>query len=311
MRLNPTPVLLVLSSLVLPACAQDTATAAPAAPSPAAVAEAAPVAPAVVPVPKDTSWKRELVGNFNIASSYYSDWAKGGQDNVAWNFKLQGRLERDDSDWNWTNTAHAQFGQVKLGDQAIRKTDDELKAETVLSRKLTNYVAPYVSASFQTQFAPGYQYPSDTVAPVAVSDWMDPLYMIQSAGVGSAPVEWLRTRVGAAVHETRTDVYRQWANDLPPKPQHRKAWKAEPGAEWVTELKKTVADKLLLQSVLATFTNFKGWDEATLDWTSTVSFQLTKYVNVNASGELRRDIQQIDDWQWKHQLSLGLNYSFL
>ncbi len=122
-------------------------------------------------------------------------------------------MERDDSDWNWTNTGHAQFGQVKLGGQAIRKTDDELKAE--------------------------------------------------------------------------------------------------PGAEWVTELKKTVADKLLLQSTLATFTNFKGWDEATLDWTSTVSYQLSKYINVNASGELRRDIQQFDGWQWKHQFSLGLNYSFL
>jgi len=303
MRQIPTPVLFAALCSTLTAGAQDTATA-PIPVVPAAVENTLPV-----PAPKDTTWKRELVGNFNIASSYYSDWSQGGEDNVAWTAKLQGRLERDDSDWNWTNTGHARFGQVKLGGQAIRKTDDELKAETVLSRKLSKYIAPYVSASFQTQFARGTQYPSDTVAPVAVSDFLDPLYLVQSAGMGSSPVEWLRTRVGAAVHETRTDVYRQWAND--PKTTHWKAWKAEPGAEWVTEFKKTVADKLLLESTLATFTNFKGWDEATLDWNSTLSYQFSKYVNVNASGELRRDIHQFDGWQWKHQLSLGLNYSFL
>jgi len=293
-----------------PPAAPVPGTVAPPTPAPVQTSpEPAPAGAVAAPAPRDTTWKKELVGGFNVASSYYDNWSQGGEDNIAWGASLKGRLEHDDSDWNWTTTGLAKFGQVKLGDQAIRKTDDDLEAQTVLSRKLTEYVAPYVSASFQTQFARGYQYPSDTVPPISVSNFLDPLYTIQSAGVGTMPLDWLRTRVGAAVHETRTDEYRAWANG--PNSTGRKAWKVEPGAEWVTDLKKTVADKLLLESTLATFSNLKGWDAAVLDWTSTVSYQFSKYFNVNASGELHRDIQQFDGWQWKHQLALGLNYSFL
>ncbi len=48
-----------------------------------------------------------------------------------------------------------------------------------------------------------------------------------------------------------------------------------------------------------------------MTWSSTATLQFSKYANVNLSGELRRDIQQADTWQWKHVLSLGLNYSLL
>jgi hypothetical protein len=317
MRSQILPVLILVQLWAIQSAPAQETSAAPApgtvAPPTPAPVETSPVAAlaaeAAAPAPRDTTWKKELVGGLNLASSYYDNWSQGGDDNIAWGASLKGRLEHDDSDWNWTTTGLAKYGQVKLGDQALRKTDDDLEAQTVLSRKLTSYVAPYVSASFQTQFARGYQYPSETVPPISVSNFLDPLYMIQSAGVGTMPLDWLRTRAGAAVHETRTDEYRTWANG--PNSAGRKAWDVQPGVEWVTDLKKTVADKLLLESALATFSNLKGWDAAVLDWTSTVSYQFSKYINVNASGELHRDIQQSHGWQWKHQLALGLNYSFL
>ena len=321
---------LLLSALLAAAVAaqaQDSTAAAPAA-APATTTEAAKPAPEAAPVPApaavattpaaavaDTAkpepspWKNEAVGSFNVASSYFHDWSQGGEDNLAWNIKLQARSERDGKDWNWLNKANAEFGQIKLGERGIRKTTDELKAETMLSRKLSKYLNPFVSAGLQTQFARGYKYPADTLPRVAVSNFLDPLYLTQSAGVGSKPVSWFQTRLGAAIREIRTDEFTSYSDDA--STSEIEDWKIEPGAEWVSEYKQTVANNLLLQSTLTTFTNFKGWDEAILVWNNGATFQFTKYINVNASGELRRDIQQIDAWQWKHVLALGLTYNFI
>lgn len=320
---------LLLSALLSAAVAvqaQDSTTATPAA-APATTTETAKPAPEAAPVPApaavatasaaevDTAkpepspWKNEAVGSFNVASSYFHQWSQGGEDNLAWNIKLQARSERDGKDWNWLNKANAEFGQIKLGDRGIRKTTDELKAETMLSRKLSKYLNPFVSAGLQTQFARGYKYPADTLPRVAVSNFLDPLYLTQSAGIGSKPVSWFQTRLGAAVREIRTDEFTSYSDDA--KTAKVEDWKIEPGAEWTSEYKQTIANNLLLQSTLTTFTNFKGWDEAILVWSNGATFQFTKYVNVNASGELRRDIQQIDDWQWKHVLALGLTYNFI
>jgi hypothetical protein len=135
------------------------------------------------------------------------------------------------------------------------------------------------------------------------------LNLTQSLGVGSKPTAWLQTRLGAALREVRTDEFPSYSDDI--HTTSLEHWKLDPGAESVTDYKQTIGQKLLLQSTLSMFSNFKGWDEIALDWSSTASFQLTRFVNVNASGELKRDIQQVDAWQWKHVLSLGLTYSFL
>lgn len=298
--------LLVATALVH---AQDTTSTAPIT-EPAAVAAVEPVvAPVDTVKPPVSPWKKDAVGNFNVSSSYFHDWAGGGEDNLAWTTKLQASAIRDGADWNWASKGAAEFGQIKLGDRGIRKTSDEIKGETVLSRKLSRYLNPYVAATAQTQFARGYKYPADTLPRLAVSDFLDPLNMTQSAGIGSKPTEWIQTRLGAALREVRTDEFTSYSDD--PETIEIEDWKVEPGLEWVTDYKQTIAEQLLLQSTFAAFANFKGWDEIIVVWTSSATYQLSKYINVNASGELRQDIQQTEDWQWKHVLSLGLSYTFL
>ena len=301
-----------------PAPAPAAEVAKPASAAAPAIQTAAPAASTTVPVaaaaidtakPVPSPWKRNAVASFNVASSYFHSWTQGGEDNLAWTAKLQASAERDGKDWNWQSKGSGEFGQIKLGERGIRKTTDEIKGETVLSRKLTKYLNPFASAGFQTQFARGYKYPADTLPRVAVSNFLDPLYLTQSAGVGSKPTSWLQTRLGAAIREVRTDEFNTYSDD--PKTDEIEDWKVEPGAEWVTEYKQTIQKNLLLQSSFSAFANFKGWEEIIVVWTSGATFQFTRYINVNASGELRRDIQQADTWQWKHVLALGLTYNLI
>ena len=299
----------ILLSAAVSLHAQDTASTPAATPLPVSATAATPSAAADTAKPVPSPWKRDAVANFNIASSYYHEWAAGGEDNLAWTFKLQGSAVRDGADWNWASKGSAEFGQMKLGERSIRKTSDEIKGETVLSRKLSRYLNPFVAATAQTQFARGYKYPADSLPRIAVSSFLDPLYLTQSVGVGSKPTEWIQTRLGAALREVRTDEFIAYSDD--PKTDEIEDWKIEPGAEWVTDYKQTIAERLLLQSTFSAFANFKGWDEILVVWTSSATFQLAKYINVNASSELRHDVQKSEAWQWKHVLALGLNYTIL
>lgn len=290
------------------------APAEPAAPAPASTEAAPATAPVPVveapPAAPASPWKTEGVASANISSSYFHDWAQGGEDNVAWTLKALLSAERDDARWNWASKASAEFGQIKLGDKAPRKTGDEIKLETVLFRKVSRYLNPFVGAGAQTQFARGYKYPSeDTLPRRAVSDFLDPLYLNQSAGMGTKPVEWFQSRVGLAVRETRTDAFPSYSDDTATAPVEH--WLVEPGLEWVTGVKQTFGGNLLVQSDLSVFSNLKGGEEIVAVWTSQAALQVAKYANINVSGELRHDPRQYDGWQWKHVLALGLTLNVL
>lgn len=261
------------------------------------------------PAPPASPWKLQAVASANLASSYFSDWSQGGEDNLAWSIKFDGKAERDGADWNWANTGKAEFGQTKQGDLAPRKSADEFKLETILTRKLTAMLNPYTAASAKSQFAFGYKYPKEGGGRIPVSDWMDPAYFTQSLGMGYKPVEWFRTRLGAAVQETWTNGFRQYSDDTTTAGQER--WKIEPGMEWVTTYDQTLYNSLVLKSELGVFANFEGWDEVDAGWTNSVAWQFTRWINVNVAAEARRDLNQFDGWQWKHVLSLGLTANLL
>lgn len=264
---------------------------------------AAPAAPLVSP------WKTQVVASANFASSVFDNWSQGGEDNLAWSFKFDAKADRDGADWNWANAGKAQFAQVKQGDLAPRKSADEFKLETILTRKLTAMLNPFVSASAKSQFAFGYKYPKDGGGREAVSDWLDPAYFTQSLGVGYKPLDYFRTRLGGALQETWTDGFRSYSDDTTTAGRER--WKVEPGLEWVTTYDQTLFKSLVLKSELGVFANFKGLDEVDADWTNSVAWQFTRWVNVNMTAEGRRDLNQFDGWQWRQVLSVGLTANLL
>jgi hypothetical protein len=310
--------LLTLAALASLAQAQETVVSAPEAkaapvasvPAPAPVVAPAPVAVAeAAPAPVVSPWKTRVVAGANLASSMFHDWSQGGEDNLAWSLKVDAKAERDGVDWNWTNTGKAEFGQVKQGDLAPRKTADEFKVETILVRKLTEMLNPFAAASAKSQFAFGYKYAKDGGPRTAVSDWLDPAYFTQSLGLGYKPYDFARTRLGLAIQETWTNGFRTYSDDTTTAGRER--WKVEPGLEWVTTYDQTLMKSLVLKSELGVFANFKGWDEVDAGWTNSVAWQFAKWVNVNLAVDGRRDLNQFDGWQWRQVLSLGLTANLL
>jgi len=99
-----------------------------------------------------------LAGGVNCSQVALKDWAQGGEEALNWTLNVNGNSVRETEKISWNNTYKFAFGQTRLGDQGVRKTDDKIDLETVLTYKLGTMINPYFGATFKSQFASGYPY---------------------------------------------------------------------------------------------------------------------------------------------------------
>jgi hypothetical protein len=253
-------------------------------------------------------WQNEVVAGLNLTQTSFDNWSQGGENSLAWQFNFNAKFINDQEKYNWSNTGKLLFGRTKVGSQDSRKSIDEIKLESVYTYKLTPYVNPYVSASAQTQLMKGYKY-TDTTNFV-VSNFFDPAYFIQSAGIGYTPNEDFTTRIGAAVKETVTRDYPVPYADDPDTPEIEKT-KVEPGMESVTNLNVTLAKNILFTTNLQLFSNMKAFNEIDVNWDNLLVAKVNDYINVNFNLKLFYDRDISTKRQLMQSLALGLTYTLL
>ena len=253
-------------------------------------------------------WQNEVVTGLNLTQNSFDNWSQGGENSLAWQFNFNAKFINDQKKYNWSNTGKLQFGRTKVGDQDSRKSIDEIKLESVYTYKMSLYVNPYISASAQTQLMKGYKY-TDTTNFV-VSNFFDPAYFIQSAGIGFAPNETVKTRLGAALKETVTRDYPVPYADDPDTPEIEKT-KVEPGMESVTGVNVSLAKNILFTSNLQLFSNMKAFNEIDVNWDNLLVAKVNDYINVNFNVKLFYDRDISTKRQLMQSLALGLTYTLL
>jgi hypothetical protein len=252
-------------------------------------------------------WKKSLVAGLTLTQVSFKDWQQGGEDALAWTITLDGKLENDQAKTNWTTSYKFAYGQTKLGDQGIRKTDDKIDLETVLTYKLNAYINPYVAATLKTQFAKGFDY--STQPKTEVSKFFDPAYLTQSAGFGYQPAPQVKTRLGFALREVITSDLTRYS-DNPATPQIEKS-KTEGGMESVTNVDWKLAANLLLTAKLELFSAFNNFDEVIVRSDNTLAAKVSKYVNVNLNVQLINEKRVTPRTQVKETIAIGLSYALL
>jgi hypothetical protein len=255
--------------------------------------------------------QHSLVSALNLTQVSFTDWAQVGENALAWVVSAEGKSMYDDPEiggYNWTNNYKFGFGQTRLGDQEIRKTNDKIDFETILTYKLGTYVNPYVSATLKTQFARGFQY-SDT-GKTPVSKFFDPGYMTQSAGVGYQPIPEVKTRLGAGLREVFAKEFAALYSDDPATTDIEKV-SVDGGLESVTEVEWKLEDNILFTSKLELFGPFKKLDEIVVRNDNTLAMAVSKYIAVNLNVQLINEKRISPRTQVKETLSIGLTYRLL
>ncbi len=254
-------------------------------------------------------WTKEIVGSLNLTQASFDNWSQGGENSLTWQINFNGKFINDQQVYNWTTTGKLAYGQSKLGDIESRKSIDEIKLESVYTYKLNLYVNPYIAVSGETQFNRGYEYTE--TSKVQISNFFDPAYFTQSAGIGFSPKEQFKTRLGAALKETITRDFPVPYADDPDTPNKIEKTKVELGAESVTDYSQKLAENTIFTSKLELFTNFKALNLVDVRWDNIFTAEVSKYVNVNLNFKLFYDRDISVKRQLKQSLAIGLTYTFL
>ncbi len=247
-------------------------------------------------------WQKEMVGTLNFTQNQFDNWRAGGEDSWSWQLDINGKFVNNQEKYNWSNSGKISYGKTKLGDAASRKSADEIKLESVYTRKIGFYVDPYAAVSGHTQFTEGYTY-TDTLK-IPISNFMDPGYFTQSVGIGFSPNDKFKTRLGAAVKETFTKEFEARYGE-------GEELRVEYGAESVTDVKLQLSDLIVYTSKLELFSNLESFDEIDVNWDNLFAAKVSRYIVVSLNITLYYDKDVHPKRQLKEVLAVGLSYSFL
>ncbi|HUI11441.1 MAG TPA: DUF3078 domain-containing protein [Bacteroidota bacterium] len=252
-------------------------------------------------------WKHQASTGANLTQVSFKDWVAGGSNALAYTLWLQGSSVLTSSATIWSNSYRLAFGQTRLADQGLRKTDDDIYLESLLIWRLGTTVNPYAAATIRTQFAPGYDYPA--AEQVQVSKFFDPAYLTQSAGIALRPGPEFTTRLGAALREVVTSVYTQYATDPTTKQVHT-VW-TRGGLESVSDLAAPLGGNVKLVARLELFAPFNTMDRILVRNDYSIVATVNPYVTTNLTFNLIQDVNVSPRTQMKQALALGLTYSLL
>ncbi len=244
------------------------------------------------------------VAALNLSQIALDNWTQGGEDALA--FTLLGNFGLDyfDSPWSFTNKLKLAFGKTKLGKNDFRTTDNEIFLEDLLTYNAGWFAEPYVSNTFRTVLANGYDY-SNPDSFYQTASFFDPGYLVQSVGLKYNISDNFNTRLGLGFQETFTNKFRSYTDPT----NLEKKFKFESGLESVTNANFKLDDNLLYTSELRLFGTFDALDIWDVRWDNILTAQINKYVNVNFNLLLIYDKDQSIKTQMKEALQLGLTYN--
>jgi hypothetical protein len=253
-------------------------------------------------------WSHSVIGTLTATQVAFTDWSQGGENALAWALGLEGKSALNEVHTNWSNSYKFGFGQTRLGDQGIRKTDDRIDLESMLTYKLSDHWNPYAAATLKTQFAPGYKYPS-TGPEVQVSQFFDPAFLTQSAGVVYQPIAEFKTRLGLGLREVLSSKY-GYADD-PETVTEIEHSSVNGGLESVSELTLKLDEQVSFSSKLELFSTFKHIDQVIMRSDNTLAAKVSKYITVLLNVQLLNERAVSPRTQVKETLAMGLSYTFL
>ena len=247
-------------------------------------------------------WKHSLVSALTLTQVSFSNWTQGGENSLSYALSAEGQSTQALPQTNWVTSYKFAFGQARLGDQGLRKTDDKIDIQTILTYKLDTLLNPYVAGTLKSQFAKGYTYDNAGTA-TEVSAFFDPAYLTQTAGFEYHPIPEVKTRLGAGLREILTSQFTAYSGG--------KKSEVDGGLESVTEVTWTLDENILLSAKVELFDPFKTMDQVVVRSDNTIAAKVSKFVTVNFNVQLINERKVSPRTQVKQTLALGLSYAIL
>ncbi len=253
-------------------------------------------------------WTHALIAGVSLTQASYTDWAAGGENALAYTGSVDGKASQAREQTDWVTTYKFAFGQSRIGTQSLRKTDDKIDLETVLTYNMSEQWNPYAAATFKSQFATGFEY-DDLGGETPVSAFFDPAYLTQTAGIEYKPGAAFKTRFGTGLRETFTSKYPVYADD--PETIEIETTLFQGILESVSDFTFTLDDNLVFTSKLELIAPFETLDQITVRSDNLLAAKINDYFTAKLNVELLNDWRVTRKTQVRETIALGFSYALL
>ena len=253
-------------------------------------------------------FNRNAIYSVSGAFTEVDNWNAGGENSSNVSFLLRE---------NWINkglnftTVHLLEGNYGLSRQAgtLTKNADRLEFTTTLtgSSKTTEW---NLSSQFnvRTQLAPGYA-KGDTSG-VPISNFGAPIYGQFSFGVGNNSYEHWQVFLSPLAGKSTTVLDADLRNKAAFGVDTGTTWRLEAGAKITLNYNQQFSEAFSVTAKSDIFYNYWGPISATDFMLDIIAlYKIKEAFSVNAHVQLIRDIDQIDAWQRRSVLGVGLAYT--
>lgn len=264
-------------------------------------------------------WKFKSNATLNLTQNYYNeDWSGSEESNINWIFSVNSSVEKQLTPIiHNMNTLKLAYGQTNSSYREVvtndvkwekpTKTSDLIDLESVFRFTLGVFVDPYASFRFESQF---YDKRIDSETGKEESKYLNPITFTESAGVAKVffkeEKSAFSSRLGLGIRQKMDDYLDETIIDG--------------GLLSVTDYTSVILeDKVSFISKLTLYQAFYNseedsypddeWKALDINWENTFTTSITNYLNVNLNFQLKYEEEEIDEWQIKETLALGLTYN--
>lgn len=257
-----------------------------------------------IDIPDSLGWDAAVSSALNLSQSAYSNWTKGGESALAWMLSNNSSFIYSSEKYLVSIDGKFLYGKTKIGGEESRKSEDRINLEiTAQNRK--PFISLFVASRAETQFDIGKIYSGEVSRPV--SDFIDPLYLFQTAGIIYSYKKNFETRLGVSFKETITRRYPFWSDD--PSTEEIEKVRFEQGLDSRLKGSFTLMKNLTYTTETKIFSTLESLKDTDMEFDNVLTAKVNKYVVVNFHYYVIYDRDASKRAQIFEGLALGLTFN--
>jgi len=260
-------------------------------------------------------WKTGIVTGINLAQTALVNWSAGGESSVAFNGMVSVFANYKDTTSEWINTLDIGYGMLQQGANGkFIKTDDRFDLLSKYGVKAFSDFNYAVLVNFKTQFAPGYNYPNDSVK---ISNLLAPAYLVAAVGLNYVPSSYfnafLAPFTGKMTIVNNDALSASGAYGVTPGRKLKGEFGGYARIVYTrSDFKSEILKNVAFTSKLDLFSNYlKDPQNIVFNWENQLAMKVNKYISVNINTHLMYDANirvngQKAKLQFKEILGVGI-----
>ncbi|MCW9705518.1 DUF3078 domain-containing protein [Fodinibius salsisoli] len=257
-----------------------------------------------------SGWDYSWVAGLNGSQASYSNWAKGGVNNISGNAHSAITGKYREGRFSYGSLLSTRYGKSKIEDQGTRKTDDLLLLKNRFLYNLAKEESDFSlfgNIDFRTQFDKGFEYGAGPEGgDVLISKFMAPAYFSQNAGLAYVPNDIYSFEAGLGMQQTIvTDDNLATVYGLDEGSNIRN----EAGITLGASYEHPIVKNFVLSSSLESFTNVNRAISSTdIYFSNQLTGKINSFMNTSLRFELVYDDDFSEEVQMLQVLSLGVSF---